>query len=110
MKSLVDNSLLHLYLSVAETPRVVPVHKRNEILVRHLKPMLKDRRYRRIKSELRRLLSTGRSAKGDLGFCRKLRSSHYKLRKRTSSDTTRPPKNKIAPMMSYFQWCPFVPA
>ena len=66
MKSLVDNSLLHLYLSVAETPRVVPVHKRNEILVRHLKPMLKDRRYRRIKSELRRLLSTGRSAKGDL--------------------------------------------
>ncbi|AQS36608.1 Protein of unknown function (DUF2913) [Shewanella psychrophila] len=66
MKSLVDNSLLHLYLTVAETPRIVPVHKRNEILVRHLKPMLKDRRYRRVKSELRRLLSTGRSAKGDL--------------------------------------------
>ncbi len=66
MKSLVDNSLLHLYLTVAETSRVVPVHKRNEILVRHLKPMLKDRRYRRIKSELRRLLSTGRSTKGDL--------------------------------------------
>ncbi|QDO84066.1 DUF2913 family protein [Shewanella psychropiezotolerans] len=34
--------------------------------MRHLKPMLKDSRYRRIKSELRRLLSTGRSAKGDL--------------------------------------------
>ncbi len=66
MKSLVDNSLLHLYLTVAETPRIVPVHKRNEILVRHLKPMLKDSRYRRIKSELRRLLSTGRSGKGDL--------------------------------------------
>ena len=66
MKSLVDNSLLHLYLTVAETPRTVPVNKRNEILVRHLKPMLKDSRYRRVKSELRRLLSTGRSAKGDL--------------------------------------------
>ena len=28
--------------------------------------MLKDRRYRRVKSELRRLLSTGRGVKGDL--------------------------------------------
>ncbi|AQS38650.1 Protein of unknown function (DUF2913) [Shewanella psychrophila] len=66
IKNLVDNSLLHLYISVAETSRLVPVYKRNEILVRHLKPMLKDSRYRRIKNELRRLLSTGRSAKGDL--------------------------------------------
>ncbi|WP_229381185.1 DUF2913 family protein [Shewanella psychropiezotolerans] len=66
MKRLVDNSLLHLYITVAETSRIVPVHKRNEILVRHLKPMLKDNRYRRVKSELRRLLATGRSAKGDL--------------------------------------------
>ena len=66
MKSLVDNSLLHLYLTVAETPRIVPLHKRNEILVRHLKQMLKDGRYRRVKNELRRLLSIGRSAKGDL--------------------------------------------
>ena len=66
MKSLIDNSLLHLYLTVAETSRIVPLNKRNEILVRHLKPMLKDSRYRRVKSELRRLLSIGRSAKGDL--------------------------------------------
>ena len=66
MKNLVDNSLLHLYITVAKTPRIVPVNKRNEILVRHLKPMLKDSRYRRIKNELRRLLSTGRSAQGDL--------------------------------------------
>ena len=66
MKILVDNALLHLYITVSETSRLVPVHRRNEILVRHLKPMLKDRRYRRIKSELRSLLSTGRSAKGNL--------------------------------------------
>ena len=66
MKSLVDNSLLHLYLTVSETPRIVPVHKRNEMLVRYLKPMFKDGRYRRVKSELRTLLSIGRSVKGDL--------------------------------------------
>ncbi|MPY24354.1 DUF2913 family protein [Shewanella sp. YLB-07] len=66
MTCLVDNALLHLYFTVAETSRVVPVHKRNEILVRHLKPLLKDRSYRRVKNELRRLLTTGRSAKGNL--------------------------------------------
>ena len=66
MKTLVDNSLLHLYITITETTRLVPVHKRNGILVRYLKPMLKDSRYRRVKNELRSLLSTGRSPKGNL--------------------------------------------
>jgi hypothetical protein len=47
---------------------------------------------------------------GALRFCRKLKSSRYKLRKWSSSDTTRPLKNKIVSMGSSFQWCPFAPA
>ena len=66
MNNLVDNALLHLYFTVQGTSRFVPVSKRNEILVRHLKPKLKDSHYRQIKRELRNMLSIGRTAKGDL--------------------------------------------
>ncbi|QDO84136.1 DUF2913 family protein [Shewanella psychropiezotolerans] len=66
VSNLVDNALLHLYFSVEETSRLIPMPKRNEILVRYLKPKLKDNHYRQIKNELRSLLTIGRSAKGDL--------------------------------------------
>ena len=66
MSNLVDNALLHLYFTIAETPRIVPVHKCNEILVRYLKPKLKDNHCRQIKGELRSMLSIGRDAKKDL--------------------------------------------
>ncbi|WP_227992832.1 MULTISPECIES: DUF2913 family protein [Shewanella] len=66
VSDLVDNALLHLYFSVEETSRFIPMSKRNEILVRYLKPKLKDNHYRQIKRELRGLLAIGRSAKGDL--------------------------------------------
>ncbi|AQS39783.1 Protein of unknown function (DUF2913) [Shewanella psychrophila] len=80
MKSLVDNSLLHLYFTVVETPRIVPVHKRNEILVRYLKPKLKDNHYRQIKRELRNMLSIGRNAKRDLeAKLVELRKLHQRL-------------------------------
>ncbi|WP_077755551.1 DUF2913 family protein [Shewanella psychrophila] len=66
VSNLVDNALLHLYFSIEETSRFIPMSKRNEILVRYLKPKLKDEHYRQIKSEVRSMLSIGRSTKGDL--------------------------------------------
>ena len=61
-----DNALLHLYLSVAETERFTPQAKRNDILVRYLKPMIKDKRYQQAKKEIRSLISLGRIASYDL--------------------------------------------
>lgn len=63
---LVDNALLHLYLTVSDTSRFMPVSKRNELLVRYLKPKLKDSRYRPMKNELRSLLAIGRHPQGQL--------------------------------------------
>ncbi|MCL1064269.1 DUF2913 family protein [Shewanella benthica] len=85
MNNLVDNALLHLYLTVAETPRIVPVHKRNEILVRYLKPKLKDSHYRQTKRELRNMLSIGRNAKRDLeAKLVEVRKLHQRLDKNLS--------------------------
>ena len=62
----IDNGLLHLYLTVAETSLFTPRAKRNEILVRYLKPMMKDKQYQVAKSELRSLIGLGRNASCDL--------------------------------------------
>ncbi|ACK48920.1 conserved hypothetical protein (plasmid) [Shewanella baltica OS223] len=61
-----DNALLHLYLSVAETERFTPKAKRNEILLRYLKPMIKDKRYQQAKKEVKCLVALGRVASCDL--------------------------------------------
>nr|WP_041408695.1 DUF2913 family protein [Shewanella septentrionalis] len=61
-----DNALLHLYLSVAETERFTPKAKRNDILIRYLKPMIKDKHYQQAKKEIRSLISLGRIASYDL--------------------------------------------
>ncbi|ABX49166.1 MULTISPECIES: DUF2913 family protein [Shewanella] len=61
-----DNALLHLYMSVAETERFTPKAKRNDILVRYLKPMIKDKRYQQAKKEIKRLVALGRVASCDL--------------------------------------------
>ncbi|WP_220783487.1 DUF2913 family protein [Shewanella sairae] len=61
-----DNALLHLYITVAETERFTPKAKRNEILVRYLKPMIKDKRYQQGKKEIKSLISLGRVASCDL--------------------------------------------
>ncbi|MGI2040210.1 DUF2913 family protein [Shewanella frigidimarina] len=63
---LIDNSLLHLYLTAAETSRFTPKVRRNEILVRYLKPMIKDKRYQASKKEIRSLLALGRTEGCDL--------------------------------------------
>lgn len=53
----IDNALLHLYLTVSETTRFTPIPKRNELLVRYLKPLIKDKAYCSAKKELRRLMT-----------------------------------------------------
>ncbi|MCT7947932.1 DUF2913 family protein [Shewanella septentrionalis] len=63
---MLDNALIHLYLTVAETARFTPKAKRNDILVRYLKPMIKDKRYQQGKKEIRSLISLGRVASYDL--------------------------------------------
>ena len=62
----IDNALLHLYMSIAETERFTPKAKRNDILVRYLKSLIKDKRYQHAKKEVKRLIALGRVASCDL--------------------------------------------
>jgi hypothetical protein len=66
LNGLVENSLIYLYLNCAESSRYIPTPKRNQMLVSHLKPKIKDPQYRKLKNELKRLIAIGRKAKGDL--------------------------------------------
>lgn len=66
LSDVVDNALLNLYLTIAETSRLTPQTKRNEILIRYLKPMIKDKRYQSSKKEIRSLLVVGRTKICDL--------------------------------------------
>jgi len=66
LDELITHSLLHLYLTMADSRGFTPVVNRNKILVRFIKPKLKDPKYSRLKNELRMLLSVGRYVKGNL--------------------------------------------
>ena len=57
----IDNALLHLYLTVTESTRYTPIPKRNDILIRYLKPLAKDIAYRRAKKEIKSFLRLGRN-------------------------------------------------
>ncbi|TVO31534.1 DUF2913 family protein, partial [Vibrio algivorus] len=52
MNNTVLHALLHLLCQVSLSERRVPTAKRNEILVKYLKPKLKDRQLANIKKEL----------------------------------------------------------
>ena len=56
----IDNALLHLYLTVTETTRYTPIPKRNEALLRYLKPLVRDKAYRGARKELRSFLALGK--------------------------------------------------
>ena len=58
----IDNALLHLYLTTTETSRFTPIPKRNDILVRYLKRLFKDNVYRSARKEIRSLLSLGKKS------------------------------------------------
>lgn len=66
LNGLVEHSLLHLYLHCAENSRFIPTAKRNQILVQHLKPKVKDPQYGCLKNEIKRFIAIGRKPKGDL--------------------------------------------
>ena len=55
--NVIDNALLHLYLTIGETSRFTPIYKRNDILVHYLKPLIKDRAYHSAKKELKNLIA-----------------------------------------------------
>ena len=64
--NMVSDSLLHLYLTVAESGGFVTTLTRNKILVSFIKPKLKKDKYKGAKIEIKRLLVIGRSRFGDL--------------------------------------------
>jgi len=62
----IDNALLHLYLTTAETTRFTPKAKRNEILIRYFKPMIKNKRFKSCKKDIKKLLICARVLNSDL--------------------------------------------
>jgi hypothetical protein len=63
-----NSCLLHLYLVCAESGRFVPQAKRNQILIKKLKPYAQDKQFRDIKSHVKQLLFLGRKG-GDIESC-----------------------------------------
>ncbi len=66
LNGLVEHSLIHLYLNCDESSRLITTPKRNQILVQHLKPKIKDPQYSCLKKELKRFIAIGRKLRGDL--------------------------------------------
>lgn len=66
LSGVVENALLHLYLEVSHQGCYVSRVKRNEILVRFLKPKIKASQYKLIKSELKIMVNIARNREGDL--------------------------------------------
>ncbi|MGR5187808.1 DUF2913 family protein [Photobacterium damselae] len=62
LSELIENSLLHLYGQVSASSRFVPTHKRNEILVRFLKPKVKQPQFKLVKTEIKRMLDIARAS------------------------------------------------
>lgn len=62
----IDNALLHLYLTVTESTRYTPIPKRNEALLRYLKPLAKDKAYRGARKEIRSFLALGKKPGSNL--------------------------------------------
>lgn len=63
---LLQNSLLHLYQFVSETPRFVPNEKRNKILTSYFKDQMVNKELKQIKPLLRVMIATGRNHKAIL--------------------------------------------
>ena len=62
----VTHALLHLLSKVSTTNRHVPVQTRNDILIKYLKPKLKDKRLANIKKDIKLMLMTARQKGGNL--------------------------------------------
>lgn len=66
LHTLICHALLHLLGQVAQSDRHVPVSTRNEILVRFLKPKLKQRTLANVKKDIRMMIQVARSKSGNL--------------------------------------------
>ena len=68
LKSVFHTSQMHLYLTCAELNRFVPVQRRNEILIKRLKPFVDDKAYRDIRNHIKRVIQLGRKGQ-DMEAC-----------------------------------------
>ncbi len=66
VKNFCNSSLLHLYISCAETSRFVPLRKRNECLIKYLKPQLVKTEYKALKKDIKTLIIGGKKQTADL--------------------------------------------
>ncbi len=62
----VTHALLHLLSSIATSKRFVPVGKRNEMLIKYLKPKVSDKNLANIKKDIKLMLSAARTKGGNL--------------------------------------------
>ncbi|TPE51787.1 hypothetical protein FJD33_18755, partial [Shewanella sp. LC2] len=68
LKTVFRSAQMHLYLTCAESGRFVPVQRRNEILIKRLKPFVDDKACREIKSHVKRVILLGRQGQ-DMEAC-----------------------------------------
>ncbi|MFC5079566.1 hypothetical protein VTH8203_01368 [Vibrio thalassae] len=66
LTDLIYHGLLHLYFHIANNRRFVPIHTRNEILIKWLKPKLKSPKYKAVKSDIKALMTIARKKGGNL--------------------------------------------
>ncbi|MCG9657630.1 DUF2913 family protein [Vibrio mediterranei] len=66
LHSLVVSALLHLLFQVSSSTRYVPVTRRNEILLKYLKPKLQERSLVNIKKDIKLMIQTARSKGSNL--------------------------------------------
>lgn len=62
----ITHALLHLLFQVSTSSRFVPIAKRNEILLKYLKPKMKNKAYAAIKKDIRLMVQTARTKGGNL--------------------------------------------
>ena len=66
LTDIVQNTLLHLYISVSQTHSFVPAYTRNQIITKYLKPKLKSPQFKAVKSEIKTLVLVGKKKNADL--------------------------------------------
>ncbi|WP_039949227.1 DUF2913 family protein [Vibrio ichthyoenteri] len=62
----VSNALLHLLCQVSASSRYCPISTRNDILIKYLKPKIKDPRLANIKKDVKLMLAAARNKQGNL--------------------------------------------
>ena len=99
LADIVHNTLLHLYVSVSQTHSFVPVHTRNQIISKYLKPKLKSPKFKAVKSEIKTLLLVGKKKSADLEA--KLLELREILEKKNSGGVS--PKADVDRLFAYLE-------